>query len=242
MTRTPAADLFVTPKAVVVPLLDELAPLLGDEPYVVDAGAGSGALSQAVLDRFPKAWVDAAELREIHRNALQAVRGPEFPSAATGRPHQAQIVRIHWGDFLTTTPEWEWWMTKDQLPYTPDLVIANPPFSLAEAFVRRALDVGHEGLVAFLLRLAFVESLERYEFWRAHPPAAIRFLVERPSFTTPDYVEDVQQPDLFGDVHDIGPRSGATDLAAYAWFVWRGENYADEDLPLAPFDWYRWKT
>lgn len=81
-----------------------------------------------------------------------------------------------------------------------DLVIGNPPYSLAEAFVRRSLElVKVGGSVAFLLRLSFLESRGRLGLWSAHPLNRVHVLAERPSFT-----ED-----------------GRTDSAAYAWFVWR---------------------
>ncbi len=250
-------DLYVTPPACVAPLLDELAPYLGERPYVVDAGAGSGAIAQAVLDRFPRAWVDACELRTIHDEALQAIRGPEFESQATGDPYQQRVMRIHWGDFLTTLPNWgpvtgyrqqRYEKDRDGAPVDaggPDLVIANPPFSLAEAFVRRAVEIADEGIVAMLVRVALVESQERYAFWVDHPPLWMRFLVERPSFTVPDYVDIPQQPDLFGEVHDVTPPPGGTDLTAYAWIVWEGANATypkiDPVVEAGAFGWYRWR-
>jgi hypothetical protein len=83
-----------------------------------------------------------------------------------------------------------------------DVVIGNPPYSLAEAFVRRSLArVRLGGVVAFLLRLSFLESRARVPLWTAScdPLDRVHVLAERPSFT-----ED-----------------GRTDSAAYAWFVWR---------------------
>jgi hypothetical protein len=73
--------------------------------------------------------------------------------------------------------------------------IGNPPFSDAEAHVRHALS--RTPGVAFLLRLAFLESIKRRPLWQAHPPAAVYVLSERPSFT-----------------------GGATDSAAYGFFIW----------------------
>lgn len=257
MERVPD-DLYVTPIACVTPLLGELAPYLGDSPYVVDAGAGSGAIAQAVLNRYPKAWVDACELRTVHDEALQAIRGPEFTSPATGDPYQQRVKRLHWGDFLTTLPAWgptpgyrqqRYEKNREGTPSDiggPDLVIANPPFSLAEAFVRRAVEVADEGIVAMLVRVALLESKERAPFWRDHTPLWQRVLVERPSFTVPDYVDLPQQPDLFGDVHDATPPPGGTDPTAYAWFVWAGANAGypklDPVVEAGPFGWYEWRT
>lgn len=78
-------------------------------------------------------------------------------------------------------------------------IIGNPPYSLAEAHIRHALSIidRHFGTVAFLLRLAFLESRARLAFWREHPPAKVYVLAERPSFT-----------------------GGQTDSSAYGFFVW----------------------
>lgn len=75
--------------------------------------------------------------------------------------------------------------------------IGNPPFTDAEAHVRHAIAISRVGC-AFLLRLAFLEGMKRRDFWREHPAAEVHVLVSRPSFT-----------------------GGATDSAAYGWFIWR---------------------
>lgn len=79
-------------------------------------------------------------------------------------------------------------------------VVMNPPFSQAEAFVRRALvearATAPDWCVAALLRLAWLEGLRRAPFHREHP-ANVHVLARRPSFT-----------------------GGGTDSTAYAWFVW----------------------
>ena len=87
------------------------------------------------------------------------------------------------------------WLAAD--PGLVDWIVGNPPFQEAEAHVRHAIEHARVGC-AFLLRLAFLESEKRAEFWRLHPPAEVHILTRRPSFT-----------------------GGGTDSAAYAFFVWR---------------------
>jgi len=77
----------------------------------------------------------------------------------------------------------------------PHWIIGNPPYSHAEAHVRHALTLAPR--CAFLLRLAFLESMKRVDFWRDHQPSEVYVLAKRPSFT-----------------------GGGTDGAAYGWFVW----------------------
>jgi len=82
----------------------------------------------------------------------------------------------------------------------PELVIMNPPYSLAEEFVRRALqEVRPGGTVAALLRLGFAASKKRVQFHRDFP-SDFKILPQRPSFTA----------------------DGKTDASEYAWFVWPG--------------------
>lgn len=79
-----------------------------------------------------------------------------------------------------------------------DAILVNPPYSHAATFVQRALYEARSGVtVAFLLRLAFLESFTRFQLHAKHPSDVFVFS-ERPSFSG----------------------NGKTDSAAYAWFVW----------------------
>lgn len=81
-----------------------------------------------------------------------------------------------------------------------ELVIGNPPFNDAEAHVRHAMSLAYPGgHVAFLLRLALLESAARIPFWEEFPARRVYVLSQRPSFTG----------------------NGKTDSCAYAFFVWR---------------------
>jgi hypothetical protein len=60
-----------------------------------------------------------------------------------------------------------------------DWVITNPPFRLAEQFIRRGLDVSTQG-VAMLVRTAFLEGVGRYSsLFSPFPPSAILQFSER---------------------------------------------------------------
>lgn len=92
---------------------------------------------------------------------------------------------------------------RDYLDYDPktefDLIITNPPFSLAMDFLERSL--GQARTVAYLLRVNWLGSIDRRDFWNLNPPDHMLVLTPRPSFT-----------------------GGSTDATEYAWFIWdRGE-------------------
>lgn len=80
-------------------------------------------------------------------------------------------------------------------PPHADLLITNPPYSLAEEFIRKA--VSHATSVAMLLRLPFMASKKRLPLWRDLGVPDVYVLSKRPSFT-----------------------GGGTDSTDYAWLVW----------------------
>lgn len=73
-------------------------------------------------------------------------------------------------------------------------VIGNPPFRGFGAHIDHALRMAPN--VAFLLRLAVMESAGRVDCWARWPLRRVTVLAERPSFT-----------------------GGGTDSAAYGWFI-----------------------
>lgn len=97
-----------------------------------------------------------------------------------------QSCSVEQGDFFTDFEFRSKW----------DFIITNPPFSLAQEFIDRSLDLAN--CVVMLLPLSFMGSKKRRDWWRARPYTAIHYLSQRPSFT--------------GD--------GKTDAECYAWVVW----------------------
>jgi hypothetical protein len=81
-------------------------------------------------------------------------------------------------------------------------VVTNPPFNRAQEIVARALEVAQRG-VAVLVRLAWLEGVERYQtLYRDRPPAIIAPFAER-------------VPMVRGRLD----ASVSTNMA-YAWLVW----------------------
>lgn len=87
------------------------------------------------------------------------------------------------------------WLEHDVPAKTYDVIITNPPFYLAEQFVRAA--IARATHVVMLLRLAFLETRKREALHLEHP-SDVYVMSRRPSFMA----------------------NGATDSTAYAWFVW----------------------
>lgn len=77
-----------------------------------------------------------------------------------------------------------------------DLIITNPPFSLAQEFVEHAIP--RADTVIMLQRLNWMGSQKRHNFWKENPPDALYVLSKRPSFN-----------------------GKGTDNQDYAWYVWQ---------------------
>lgn len=93
-----------------------------------------------------------------------------------------------------------------ELDYKPYVVITNPPFNKALEFIRKALeDVEEDGYVIMLLRLNFLETKARKDFFDSYMPEYIFVHHKRMSFI----------------------EGGGTDSVAYAHYVWRKGYYPE---------------
>ncbi len=84
---------------------------------------------------------------------------------------------------------------KTDFKRTYDLIITNPPYVLAKEFLEKSLTESDS--VWYLLRINFLESLSRAEWWQDKLPTHLLALSARPSFT-----------------------GKGTDATAYAWYGW----------------------
>lgn len=87
-----------------------------------------------------------------------------------------------------------------EFPHRFDIVITNPPFSLAKEFIDKSLKVAN--CVIMLLPFGFYGSETRHEWWTQHEPTAQYTLSKRPMFGKNKH-----------------GRWG-TDSDTYAWLVW----------------------
>lgn len=179
-------DHYPTP----LPLCKAALSLLPDEPYqwFLDAGAGTGPWGIAARALYPQSYIVGVERAECN-----------FPSDSK------VYDEWHYANYQTWIPTVKF-----------STVIGNPPFSLAQQFVDRSLEIlGDGGIVFFLLRLAFLESRKRYNWWRESPLKHVWILSNRPSFT--------------GD--------GQTDDTAYALYLWE-KGWKRQPV----LDWIYWET
>lgn len=90
-----------------------------------------------------------------------------------------------------------------------DVIITNPPFNIAIDIINKAIsDVKPNGFVIMLLRLNFLGSKQRFQFWQNNKPKYIFVHHKRMSFV----------------------KGGGTDSVEYAHFVWQKGNRDDTKL------------
>lgn len=122
---------------------------------ILDVGAGSGVWGRAAVS----VWPDASRLHGVE------IRYLPIPDTYT--------LWFAGRDFLTS-----------DLPYKYDLVMGNPPYKDAEAFVRRSLHfTKDDGWVAFLLPITFLNSQGRAKLFKEFPPRYVVPFSKRPSFS-----------------------------------------------------------
>lgn len=99
------------------------------------------------------------------------------PAAGEGDMVQAMW---EWGHLVTGT-DIVWGYDFLTQPLKPcDWIITNPPFALAEEFIKRCIE--HERPFALLLKSQFWHARRRLDLFREHPPAYICPLTWRPDF------------------------------------------------------------
>jgi hypothetical protein len=168
-------DRYYTPD----PLAAALVTLLPIRPLsvVIEPSVGGGAWVRAVRAHQPGATIVGVDLDPAARglDLVDHAHVGSWPDIAD------DVVRVAVG----SRPFW---------------VVGNPPYSEALEHVEAALP--HADGVAFLLRLAFLEGVARFERLWSHGHGTrlsdVYVLADRPSFT-----------------------GSGTDATAYALFVWR---------------------
>lgn len=148
-------DLYRTERTLIDAFFEEIGPTSQGFDRILDPGAGDGRWGQIAGQYFNASLVAGVELEHA----------PKPEGFNIWYPDQ---------DFLT----WEW--TDKRF----DLIVGNPPYFLAEEFIRKSWDLlDNYGVVAFLLRTSFMEGVNRYNnLWADLYPYRVYVCSRRPSF------------------------------------------------------------
>ncbi len=166
------ADFYATPIHVVEKFLKNHQ--LNLHKPLLECSAGNGNIIKTIDKQFYTTRIDSVEIRKEEETKLN-----EF------------CDNVYIQDFLSFVPDCNY-----------GTIISNPPFSIAQEIIEHCFDISSLNTeIIMLLRLAFLESKKRYDFWQKHPVSKLYILSERPSFT-----------------------GKGTDATAYAWFVWDNDN------------------
>lgn len=166
------ADFYETPFSTIYALLNNYNGIKPND-LILEPSAGSGNIIKALRDFGHKNKIDAMEIREEEKQNIQF----------------ADNVFID--DFLTTNVLSKY-----------DLIIGNPPYSLAKEFIDKSFELlKPDGKIIFLLRTNFLESQRRRDWWQDKIPSKLFVCAKRPSFT-----------------------GKGTDATSYSWFIWEMNN------------------
>lgn len=126
---------FHTPKEVVISSLREIVPHIANTRFALDAGAGTGIWGYYLKSLFPGLWLDGVEIRNTEPNTyFDAWYNQSFDDS-----------------YIETIGDRKY-----------DIIVGNPPFNLAQEFVRTGYKLlEKDGIMVFLLRLSFLSSKER---------------------------------------------------------------------------------
>lgn len=160
------------------------------------------------LDDFPTPpWATRALCEALQQNghklAAKTVREPAANRGFMVRPLREYFAEVKASDIADYG--YGWAIEDILFPYQieqVDWTITNPPFTLADRFVKRALETSRIGC-AIIVRSAFLEGIGRYvQLFRGNPPAPVLQFCERVAM-----VKGRVDPE-------------ASSVTAYSWVVW----------------------
>ena len=190
----------------------------GSERNQLDAYYTPQELANAIVDRLP--IQEGHECLEPHVGSAAFYRAliprAKFVDACDLNSEVTRPLKYNKYDGYTWTGDFLEFNNSGQ---QYDWIVGNPPYSDAQAHVEKALSLLKDnGNLVFLLRLNFLGSKKRHEWWKDHknnPLYKVTIITPRPSFT-----------------------GGGTDSCEYAVFWWVKSHY---QIPITSIDFMRWK-
>ena len=179
-TRKSTTDNYETPAWATEALILQLQELEIDIPSkILDPCAGRGAIDAEIKRLLPSADVRGADIREI-----------------TMRKAIFCYVPLKFGvDFLNDPPAFP----------EAEAVIMNPPFTLADEMVLKALSMPSVRLVCCLQRTQYMEGQKRFDrLFKDHPESEIFHFISRVSME-----------------QEGRARLISSGMMTFSWFVWR---------------------
>lgn len=187
-------EFFTTEPGLAQKVCERVSEVISPPAFILEPSAGAGAFVKAVRLTWPGTEIIAVEPLMAARDLLREASADEVSSVTLERFVEAAPERIA----------------------RADLVIGNPPFTLAEQHIRALMKRMKPGAhIAFLLRICFYGAQERQAFWAEFPEKWMFPVSPRPSF--------------------LGEHGkGKTDGQDYAVFLWEKCATAEEQAGIHP--------
>ena len=159
------------------------------------------------------------DVTEVLLRFLNLPRDTSVWEPASGDGAMARIIERHCDTVIATDLRDEPtvygrpgcdFLSESSDTFQVDWIITNPPFNLAEDFIRKSLSVTSN--VAMLLKSQYWHAARRLSLFEAHPPAWVLPLTWRPAF--------------------LEKERGSSPLMDVIWVVWSGEADGTRYLPL----------
>lgn len=151
-------------------------------------------------------------------------KGKTFLEPCVGEGHIADEVLKHY-DFKPTFIDivdrgYNNTLVKDFLEWKSlkkfDVIITNPPYSLAQEFIEKSLSLlNKNGQIAMFLKIQFLESDRRKDFFKKYPPKYIYVFSDRMA--------------TWNRGHSVNPDTGKKwqTTFCHAWFVWEKDSVSE---------------
>lgn len=164
----------------------------------LDPGAGSGVWGLAIRSQFENANIVGVELRNLKQK-------PSYNNWLSGVDFTGSKI-------------------PSSNPFDPfDVVIGNPPFIAAEAFIRTGLQLlDDSGILVYLLPSDFLHGKRRAEgLFKEHSPIHILHLSPRPNFVGPRG-ESLGKAQTDNFIVGVWRKSASPIVApATSWLIWK---------------------
>jgi len=161
------------------------------------------------LDDYPTpAWLTRAIVPVLKQHFFEQKLRILEPCAGNGA--MVKVLREEFPHSKIT----HWDLKRDKIDFLKqrpragfNLIITNPPYSIAQEIVEHALkfrriDLPHMPIVGMLLRINFLGAQKRAKWWREHMITSLHVTPKRPPFRK----------------NKLG--KWGTDATEYAWFIW----------------------
>lgn len=179
------------------------------EEYLLGSriAGGNTAYSRNKSDFYPT----PPEATQALLNFLDLDNGTVVWDPACGEGHMVDVLKMNGMNVVSTDIQLGVDFLTADLPSGVEFIITNPPFSLAEQFIRKASC--HAIPFAFLLKSQYWHSKKRYRLFKDCKPAYILPLTWRPDFM-------------------FKKRGSGSPLMDVMWCVWIPGSNKTEYIPL----------